>query len=113
MLYEVITDRDVAEDICQQFMLVLPHKISKYRGTGSLLGWLGIVIANFSIDCKRKIKYHDSIDAVLDSRAFETDDHLEIESCNQYIICLLTEAISILKPEWQLMLSCKYSYNFV
>ena len=104
----VVKATDMAEDILQQFMLELPKKIRKYRGAGSLYGWTGGVISNFSKDYLRKIRHYEPLETVRDmpsSAPYEQpdiEDQFDIEECRKLFSDILPKAIAVLKKNWQL-----------
>ncbi|MCP4106035.1 MAG: sigma-70 family RNA polymerase sigma factor [Desulfobacteraceae bacterium] len=105
----VVKKKEFAEDIVQQFVLELPKRILKYRGIGSLYGWLGMVIPNYSRDYLRKIKNYELLDSVPDISAYDScDEQLDIEYCNELLKEILPKAVDMLKNDWQLMIQCKF-----
>jgi RNA polymerase sigma factor (sigma-70 family) len=102
-------DADTAKEIVQQFFLKLPLWISVYRGSGSLYGWLGAVISKFAITHLRKIKHHQPLDAVPeDTRSYDFRVKADADECKKLFREMLPKAIDILKPDWQLMIQCKF-----
>ncbi|MGE0087715.1 MAG: RNA polymerase sigma factor [Desulfococcaceae bacterium] len=109
----VVKNPDTADDIRQQFILDIPKKISKFRGTGSLYGWLGMVISNYCTDWLRKnkyTKYQDEIppEMAAPASASDADIQPDIEKCRGFFFQIFSEAMKKLKADWQLMIRCSF-----
>ncbi|QTA78792.1 RNA polymerase sigma factor, sigma-70 family [Desulfonema limicola] len=104
----VVRNEVLAEDISQEFLLILPQKIKSYKGTGSLFGWLGIVVPNYSRDCMRKEKYNVPFEPDMVKSATLFNEHSNIKECNDLLKNLISESLDILKHDWQIMIKCKY-----
>ncbi|MEZ4528643.1 MAG: sigma-70 family RNA polymerase sigma factor [Desulfobacterales bacterium] len=110
---KVVKNPDTADDILQQFVSELPRRISKYKGTGTLYGWLAFVIRNYSIDWLRKdryAKYQDEIspEIAAPACASDADIHPDIEKCRGFFHQIFSEAMKKLKPDWQLLIRCSF-----
>lgn len=104
----IVSKPDIAEDILQDFIYELPEKIKKYRGTGSLYGWLGMVIPNFSRNYLRKIKDYTPLDKVSDPMVYDPQEHIDFAYCKKLFGKILPEAMKELKKEWRLIIQCKF-----
>lgn len=99
-------DPDTAKEIVQQFLSELPEEIKEYRGSGSIYGWLSLVIRNFTITHLRKIRHHQSVPE--DTHSYDFRVESDIDECNKLFREMLPKAIEILKPDWQTMIRCKF-----
>gem|GEM_PF-2482212 len=94
------------EDILQQFELEIPGRIKKYRGTGSLYGWLGMVAPNFARDHLRKIRYTEPVKENIPA---PDNDEYDIRECNELFREIFPRVMNGLKTDWQLIVRHKYS----
>lgn len=90
---KIVGDKDLASDIFQETFIRVHEKMSSFRGTGSLSGWIFRIARNLCYDALRRTKNHHSVDEVEDlvspTNSYETVDHREE----------LRKALDALKPE--------------
>ncbi len=105
-----VKNPDMAEDIMQEYISELPERIIKFKGSGTLYGWLAFAIPNYAIDYLRKIKYYDEIspETPAPSSAADADIQPDIENCKGFFHQLFTESMKGLKSDWQLMIHCSF-----
>ena len=121
----VLPEPDLVEDCAQEFCASFPTFVKRFRGLGSLRGWLGAVVPNYARNYLRRLKYTDSIDAAPaddpfaasrrdemlsdhGSGAARTLDMMDLPECEQLFREILPKAMETLDPQWRILLTCKY-----
>ncbi|MDB5271645.1 MAG: sigma-70 family polymerase sigma factor [Chitinophagaceae bacterium] len=83
--YRYVNSYDDAKDIVQESFIKIFSSISKYKGGGSLEGWIRRIIVNASIDYLKKKKRHIFVSLeqtdtlVTEENLSETDDEYSLD----------------------------------
>ena len=103
IVYDILKNREDAEDVTTEFFIKLWKVADKYQFGGAHRAWLGRIAHNMAIDYIRAKKQHESYEEVIETKEIGQET-FEEQSVNKMA---LKEAVETLETEEQEIVNMK------